>query len=247
MKLYLDSDNYIDTNEGVDLSLPIRFDGKGARAWYVDHPVSSPVEANGYIGSVISGGSTNFRNVFFNPHGHGTHTECLGHITPTVHSVNQRISNFHFVAQLITVDPLLVDGDLIITKELLENFHFPEAEALLIRTFPNSEDKKSKDYSHTNPPYLALDCIDLIEKWGVQHLLIDLPSVDREMDEGKLSFHNAFWNTAENEQSCKTITEFIFVPDTILDGKYVLNIQVAAFENDAAPSRPLIYAIKKED
>jgi len=41
-----------------------------------------------------------------------------------------------------------------------------------------------------------------------------------------------------------TITEFIFVPNTVKDGKYYLNLQVAPFENDASPSRPVLYKIE---
>jgi hypothetical protein len=35
----------------------------------------------------------------------------------------------------------------------------------------------------------------------------------------------------------------IFVENQILDGKYLLNIQIPAFVADAAPSRPIIFKI----
>lgn len=80
--------------------------------------------------------------------------------------------------------------------------------------------------------------------------MIDLPSVDREEDEGKLLAHKAFWNVKDinnlNEDArldC-TITEMIFVPNEIQDGSYILNIQIASFENDASPSKPVLYAIR---
>ena len=41
------------------------------------------------------------------------------------------------------------------------------------------------------------------------HLLIDMPSIDKENDEGKLEAHHAFWNYPNNAQLHKTITEFI--------------------------------------
>ena len=60
--------------------------------------------------------------------------------------------------------------------------------------------------------------------------MIDLPSVDKEKDDGQLLAHNAFWNTAGKIRTEATITEFIFVPNTIEDGKYILNLQIAPFE-----------------
>ena len=64
---------------------------------------------------------------------------------------------------------------------------------------------------------------------GVKHLLIDLPSVDKEKDEGKLLSHHAFWNTSGKVRLDATITEFIYVPNTIKDGLYFLNLMVAAY------------------
>ena len=78
---------------------------------------------------------------------------------------------------------------------------------------------------------------------GVEHLLIDMPSIDKEMDEGKLLAHHAFWQYPTNTQTQKTITEFIFVPNEVLDGTYLLNLQIASFENDASPSKPILYKI----
>jgi hypothetical protein len=40
-----------------------------------------------------------------------------------------------------------------------------------------------------------------------------------------------------------TITEFIYVPNTIEDGTYFLNLLIAPFENDATPSKPVLYEI----
>ncbi|MBL7942681.1 MAG: cyclase family protein, partial [Flavobacteriales bacterium] len=63
--------------------------------------------------------------------------------------------------------------------------------------------------------------------------------------EGKLLAHRAFWKYPTQTRSHCTITEFVFVPDHVADGLYLLNLQVAAFDNDAAPSRPVIYALAK--
>jgi hypothetical protein len=68
--------------------------------------------------------------------------------------------------------------------------------------------------------------------------------VDREEDEGNLEAHHAFWNYPNAPRLDATITEFIYVKDEIRDGLYFLNLQIASFESDASPSKPVLYAIK---
>lgn len=248
MKLFLNDTQYIETAEGIDISIPMGGTAANAKAWYVNSPVIEPVRANGFVGSVAEGGSVNFRNISFNPHGNGTHTECLGHITKEVYSVNEHLKEFMFVALLVSVTPEIIEnGDLVITKELLKNaIGNRTATALLIRTLPNDTSKLTNDYSSTNPAYMDINCIDVLNEAGVEHLLLDLPSVDRESDNGVLAMHHAFWQVPENPQFHKTITELIFVPDTTTDGAYLLSLQVAPFENDASPSRPILYPIKRK-
>jgi hypothetical protein len=40
-----------------------------------------------------------------------------------------------------------------------------------------------------------------------------------------------------------TITEMIFVDDSIADGLYLINMQIASFESDASPSKPVLYKL----
>ena len=84
-----------------------------------------------------------------------------------------------------------------------------------------------------------------LRECGVEHLLIDLPSVDREEDGGKLLAHKAFWNYPKNTRLQATITELVYVPSRIEDGFYFLNLQPASFENDAAPCKPVLYKPEK--
>ena len=74
----------------------------------------------------------------------------------------------------------------------------------------------------------------------MRHLLLDLPSVDPEHDGGALAAHKAFWGLPDRPRHGATITELIAVPDTAEDGLYLLNLQTAALENDASPSRPIL-------
>lgn len=245
MIIQLENGKKVNLNEGLDLSIPLRGDNSNPRAWYVDPPRFEPVRANGWIGSVEEGGDVNFRDIYFNPHGHGTHTECLGHITKEVYSINQHLSIFFFDAEVITVKPEIINGDQIITSSCLKDLNNKtDIDALIIRTLPNDKAKYSKNYSDTNPPFLSVDCLPLLNALKVKHLLVDLPSVDKEDDGGALAFHHGFWGVPNEPNFERTITELIFVPDVVEDGKYLLNLQVAAFENDAAPSRPVLFAHK---
>lgn len=250
MILFLEENTYIDTAKGLDLSLPLTADLHNPRAWYVQPPKFEPVRSNGFTGVVAEGGSVNFRNIFFNPHGHGTHTECLGHITEEVYSVNEHLKQAFFKAKLITISPEKVwneedkaDDEVITRKQLKNALKGVQTEALVIRTTPNTNEKKSRNYSDSNPPYIDASAIEFLNEAGIMHLLIDLPSVDREEDGGVLAFHHAFWGVPDNPQFHKTITEFIFVENSIPDGNYILNLQTAPFENDATPSRPVLFEI----
>ena len=84
---------------------------------------------------------------------------------------------------------------------------------------------------------------------GVKHLLIDLPSVDREVDKGVLASHHIFWKVgegykkSEKREDC-TITEMVFINSKIKDGLYLLNLQTAPLELDATPSRPTLFKLK---
>jgi hypothetical protein len=92
--------------------------------------------------------------------------------------------------------------------------------------------------------------LDWLAGTGVEHLLVDLPSVDRMNDGGRLLAHRAFWgmpagttHATHATRPNATITELIYVPEQIPDGLYLLSLQVAPFVADAAPSRPLLYPL----
>ena len=250
MKAIINNFN-IDLSKPIDISLPLSNTDANPIAWYIEKPVIEPVTFENWIGKVSEGSATNFNNIFFNPHGHGTHTECLGHITNDFYSINQCLKQFFFMAELVSISPEERNDDFVITKSQIENsLNGKTPEAIIIRTLPNNSDKKSKNYSNTNPPYLLEEAANYIREIGIKHLLIDLPSVDREEDEGKLLAHKAFWNvkntTILNDDArldC-TITELIYVDDSVSDGTYLLNLQIASFENDASPSKPVLYAIQ---
>jgi kynurenine formamidase len=222
-------------------------DGKtNVNAWYISPPKITPHRDGDFVGKVSEGASTNFNDIWFNPHAHGTHTECIGHITTEFHSVNQNLKRFFFLAEVVTIIPERVQNDFVISKNQLEYALKDKImEAVIIRTLPNTKQKLSRHYSNTNPPYLAEEAAQFLVERHVEHLLIDLPSVDKEKDGGQLLAHKAFWNFAGKVREQAMITEFIYVASAIKDGAYFLDLQVAPFENDASPSRPILYKIEK--
>lgn len=235
------------TAQPIDISIPLVAGEGRTSAWYVPPIVIEPVRANGFVGSVAEGGSVNFRDIAFNPHGHGTHTECMGHITEVVHSVNAVKIPWLMTCDLVTISPAQAEnGDLILDLETLQAACPSPAEALVIRTTPNDLVKMTRAWSNTNPPYITAEAMAYLVESSVMHLLIDLPSVDREVDGGELAAHHVFWGIPEAPRPQATITEFIYVPDSVPDGPYWLNLQTAPFENDATPSRPLLIPASKQ-
>ena len=235
----------IDLSKPLDISIAIDTTKENVNAWYLDDPKIFPVSEGDWTGSVLQGADVNFNNIQFNPHSHITHTECVGHITEEVHSINKNLEKFFFLAEVVTIAPEQVENkDFVISKKQLQYaLGNKKREAIVIRTIPNLSEKKSMRYSNTNPPYLLEETAEYLKEKGIEHLLIDLPSVDKEKDEGKLLAHNAFWNTRGTIRMQATITEFIYVSNNIKDGTYFLNLMIAPFENDATPSKPTLYEI----
>ena len=237
--------NYrIDLSKPLDISIGLRGDDTNLTAWGHRAPVIEPFSDGNHIYSVAEGSAVNFNEISFNPHAHMTHTECVGHITERVISVNGQLNKYFFLAELVTIAPEKYQDDFIISKKQLRYaLGNKNREALVIRTLPNLREKTSRKYSGTNPPYMLEQTAAFVAQKNISHLLVDLPSVDKEDDNGALLAHKAFWDLDGTVRKHATITEFIFVPNELKDGTYILNLQMAPFENDASPSRPVLYEL----
>ncbi|MBS1912445.1 MAG: cyclase family protein [Bacteroidetes bacterium] len=257
----------IDTDAAHDISIPLHFNGPQPRAFGIGPAISTSVEAGSFVGDTRRGGACNCETVTLNPHGNGTHTECMGHVVDARVAVAAVLREPFVPSVLASVTPLNAGngdrmlegaavGDRVITRRALVNAleglgSVPREffSALVLRTLPNDDSKLSAAYSGTNPAYLTQAAMHLIRKLGVRHLLLDLPSVDREEDEGRLAAHRIFWDLpAEGHgrpapAEARTITEMIYVRDHIADGCYMLNLQIPHFMLDAAPSRPLLFEL----
>lgn len=233
----------------ADLSIPLKFGGSQPNAFGVDAAVAVT------LGDTRDGASVNFDQYTFIPHCNGTHTECVGHITDERISVRDCLKDVVTSALLVSVEPEKVEsGDAVISKDVLSiaGVHPPAtaggSDSLIVRTLPNDDSKLSQVYDGDNiPPYFTAEAMRYIGECGFKHLLVDLPSIDRIYDEGELENHRIFWHVQPRSRSVgpqtrtdSTITELIYVPNKIEDGSYLLNLQIAPFEADAAPSRPVL-------
>ncbi|MBL7961446.1 cyclase family protein [bacterium] len=267
LQIELSSKSYsIDLENPIDVSIPVLFNGPQPNTYGVPPAHSKTYEDKNFIGDTRRGGSCNFETCAITPHCNGTHTECAGHISLERISIHNTLRSLLIPSTLITVKPVnssetsetyspdkLKDDEIITAKSLFYKLNDAPKEflkGLLIRTLPNDDSKKERNYKDVNAPFFSLEAMDYLDELGVDHLLVDMPSVDRAMDDGKLSAHHIFWAVPQGSHdvdpeaySTKTITEMIFVPDEIADGNYLLNIQIPNFVADAAPSRPILYRI----
>ena len=234
---------------------------------------SRPMQVGGFIGDTRQGGSCNVNELTINPHCNGTHTETIAHICDFDGELSLKIDAISplplMPCVLITVtpetvtesksddySPALKQADQIVSRAALEGalsaFDNEQLQCLAVRTLPNDKSKCSQVYDGDHqPPFFSRDAIMYLNERGVEHLVLDIPSLDRLHDDGLLTCHHLFWQVIEGTHQAspnsllhKTITEMAYIADEIADGFYFINLQTPAFINDAAPSRPVLYASK---
>ncbi len=236
----------VNTANAHDISIAVRFDGTALTAFGAGAPSKEPFKAGSFIGDVGCGGSCNCDMLHFAPHLHGTHTESLGHLTREKQSTLDTLSDSLIPATVISVTPeagVITEASV---KQSLTSANQNFLSALVVRTLPNPDSKRSAHYGHEPAPYFAPEAMAHIATLGVKHLLCDLPSVDKMDDGGALASHRIFWGVAAGVttgSSNKTITELVYVNDNVADGIYLLNLQIAPLMVDATTSRPLLYGI----
>lgn len=252
-----------------DLSIAIGFGDAQVECFGAPGAHESPLRLSGFVGDVREGGSCNCSTLTLTPHCNGTHTESVGHITHQRLNVREICSDALVPALVMTISPMRASDvaaeyrepitqadDLIITRNVLRSsLHALQTSrvprALVIRTLPNEESKRTRRYSELPAPYFTADAMQWIVDQGVDHLIVDLPSLDRAQDEGRLSAHRVFWNvpqkstsTDANSRVHATVTELAYIGAEVGDGLYLLNLQLAPIDGDAAPSRPLLLALE---
>lgn len=257
----------VDLSRPLSLAIELEFTAQprhfGAPAAEV-----TPWSVPGFTGSVARGASCNCSILTLIPHCNGTHTESVGHLTIEPFDAYLVVPPDLVPAVLVTVepsdarrsgestDPTPAAGDVLVTQRALQE-RWPrslpfEPRALIIRTLPNGADKKQRDYTDRTPPYLSGEAARWMVERGIEHVVLDLPSMDRAHDEGKLTAHRLFFGLPPSSHALQaavrsraTITELAFIPDPIADGPYLLGIQTPAIGGDAVPSKPVLYALER--
>ena len=233
----------VDLDHYVDLSIPVG--PEGVTAWGRERAGIHPYQSGVFTGSIREGASVNFNDIAFNPHAHGTHTECVGHILEDPRHLTLNPPPPWMLAELVTVRPSETEkGPVILPDMIPANLKTDGISAFILRTLPNPDSRRSRDWSGSHPPFLHEDTVARLAADGIEHLLVDMPSVDPEEDGGALAAHKAFWGLPDAPRYSATITELIYVPEEVEDGTYLLNLQIGGFANDACPSRPLIFEVE---
>lgn len=268
IQLEIDGKKYsADLKKYYDISLIQDFSENQANSFGVRKAKAEPYKIGDFVGDTNQGSSCNFDELTTTPHCNGTHTECIGHILNSRDTITDNLNDVLVPAHLISCNvvnatetndsylPKLDDDDMIITKnELFSKINNLDLvnKALIIRTLPNDNSKKTQDYNKIENVFFTNDAMSLIYQKGIKHLIVDQSSVDKAHDEGMLSNHHIYWNVEQglhvkkqSPEHEKTITEFAFIDDKIADGLYLLNIQIASFALDASPSRPILFSLSE--
>ena len=251
---------------GQDLSIPLSFSDRDPSLYGTPHATHRPFTADGLIGDTRLGGSCNVATIELTPHCNGTHTECVGHVTTERRFIHELLPTGLIPCTLISVTPesILLAGETSVPPVESEDILGLTARcvasvlgesspswrrAVIIRTLPNLDLKKSAQHTSNGVPFFTVEAIELLKRTGVEHILVDLPSLDRLHDHGKMAAHRTWWNIDSDSfdqnndiDALRTITELIFVPDSVEDGLGFVSIQIPPFCSDAAPSRPIFFS-----
>jgi len=244
----------------------IDFGGPQSNYFGVAPASTSPMRGGSFVGDTREGGSCNASVITLNPHCHGTHTEGVGHVLNTRKSVYDMVPLAALDALLVTLADVqasetndrcasyVMPEDRQLTASALETALGDELltdyEALIVRTLPNDVSKTHRHYTeNADYPFFTHTAMHKIVGSGIEHLLVDTPSLDRLDDGGALALHRQYWqlprdghDDGPDTRYKATVTEMIFVPSDIADGSFRLMFQPAPFSGDAIPSNPILLA-----
>jgi arylformamidase len=256
-----------DLSRPLPIAIALAFDGAQPSFYGAPPATATPLRSGSFVGDVLQGGSCRCSTYTLTPHCNGTHTESIGHVVREPVSIHATLREAFLVARVVSVSPAVVQdgaadapvmqGDQLITaaqlQSALQDPAAADCDALVVRTLPNASDKLTRNYALDAgmPPYFSIDAMRWLVAQGYDHLVVDLPSVDRAVDGGLLRGHRIFWGLPDGSVQLAaatrphaTLTELAYIDDSIADGLYLLNLQVPAFDSDAAPSRPILYPLE---
>lgn len=214
--------------------------------------------AGTWVGDRTQGSSVNCDDAYLCIHSAGTHTECAAHVSDLSVRIDEVAPLTMLRAAVVTVEPTpdpaeacwVSDArfarafdDALARARLLSPPDAPPLDAVVLRTLIDTT--PLRDWSGTAPPYLDPRLVERLVRAGILHLIVDLPSVDPEVDGGALIAHRTFFGIDLDplRATNATITELAWIPDHVADGLALLRLDVVAWPSDAAPSRPVMYPL----
>ncbi|MDQ7051230.1 MAG: cyclase family protein [Enterobacterales bacterium] len=214
IKIVIDNIHYLALiDQAVSIAINLDLGGPQPNHFGAPNASSHTLEMGSYIGDTRRGGSCNANVLTLIPHCNGTHTESVSHIINQLVAVHKAINQSLFPTRLISLRPIaasqcedsyqpsLQSENQVFTREQLENslmnYSDTQLHGLVVRSLPNDKSKKQRCYDQQNyPPFFTNEAMDYIFERGVQHLLVDFPSVDKMYDDGLLSNHRIFLATS---------------------------------------------------
>ncbi|QQG29154.1 cyclase family protein [Pectobacterium carotovorum] len=251
----------IEHHQPVRLSSRIHLNDNPINIYGIAPASGEPLHYGSCVASVSEGGSCNATSINLVPHCHGTHTECIGHILEGEYHVAELLFEPFMAATLIRVPLQFIENvkdgynasaqkkDLVITRAAIDDalalMTSDYLQALVISTsvpdwLPEGE----------SAPYFTHQAMERIVALGVRHLLVDIPSIDRLHDGGRMDNHRIFWGVSygtimEPARVDCSVTEMIQVPQELPSGHYFLSIHLPDISGDALPSMPVLFSFSR--
>ncbi|MFM7728803.1 MAG: cyclase family protein, partial [Flavobacteriales bacterium] len=94
---------HADLARPLDISLPLTPGPEHVGAFFIPPMTIEPLRIGDFVGDVLQGAPCNVNDVRFNPHGNGTHTETVGHISREKESIHECLKRFWFLADVVSV------------------------------------------------------------------------------------------------------------------------------------------------
>jgi len=247
--------------EALSLARVLDFGAPHPRVFGAPPATTTPFVAGAFNGEVARGASCNCRAVHLVPHCNGTHTESVAHLTVESLRLTDLVPLEPLPAVVVSVrpvaaqqsgetaDPPPLPGDRLVTATQIDRgwpaawpADLPSPRVLVLRTGVHDGDDVA--------PYLSLEAARRIVERGIDHVVVELPSVDRAEDEGRLAGHRILFGLppgstrlADAARPHATVTELAQVPATCPDGPCAVQLQLTPWTGDAVPSRPVLFPL----
>ena len=185
----------MNTDEGMDLSIRNDFSGNAPIFYGSEQPKANALRSNDFIGDIKEGGSCNVPVVTLDIHCTGTHTESIAHVIDSEEKISD-VCPYGMIPAWLTSVELCEANDtnesyhcdiasnLLITKKELQKNILESYSALIIRTLPNYDSKKTRDYDVKPAPFFTNDAIDHIRFFKQGKTISELLFIPNDLKDG---------------------------------------------------------------